>query len=415
MWLGIELSLPDCTSCSPVSHHLAARLRVWLLIRSRRGLLQGGRKSRPDSPTAAAVRFRDSLPAFHTAARASRTSCSSTRLVTHDRNRAATRSSPSITSRGSISCIPPPSPSSSPPSDSPFSATTATSSASAEISRQHMIEFRNVTKYYPRQNRPRSTFCRDVSLTIPGRTNLAVLGPNGAGKSTLLRLIGGAESANSGQIITDANISWPLGLTSGFQGSLTGRKNVLFVCNINGLSRAQARQVIRHVIDFAEIGDYFDMPVNTYSSGMRARLNFGLSIGLRFRCLSDRRTHLGGRLVFRDKAKAAFEDIRRRASLVFRFPQCRNPARVLRFRLVPAGRHRRTFREYRKGIDAYQEYIIARSLASGKSRLRENRATQTHGRKSRRKRRHGKCRKEASPYPKQTPNRQGNAKLIPIR
>ena len=116
-----------------------------------------------------------------------------------------------------------------------------------------MIELRNVSKCYPVNNGLRHVL-RDVSLIIPDRTNIAVLGPNGAGKSTFLRLIGGAEDADSGTIITDSEISWPLGLNSGFQGSLTGRQNVLFVCQINGLDLHAIRHVMTQVIDFAEIG-----------------------------------------------------------------------------------------------------------------------------------------------------------------
>src|SRR5688572_29373762 len=127
-----------------------------------------------------------------------------------------------------------------------------------------MIEIRNLTKSYPVKNGLRYVL-RDVSLTIPSRTNIAILGSNGSGKSTFLRLIGGAESADSGSIITDEEISWPLGLASGFQGSLTARQNVLFVCRINGLNFDESRYVINQVIEFTELGEYFDMPVNTFS------------------------------------------------------------------------------------------------------------------------------------------------------
>jgi len=229
-----------------------------------------------------------------------------------------------------------------------------------------MIEFRNLTKFYPAKN-GRRYILRDVSLVIPGHKNIAVLGPNGAGKSTMLRLIGGAESANSGQIITDANISWPLGLTSGFQGSLTGRKNVQFVCNVNGLSRFQTRQVIQHVIDFAEIGDYFDMPVSTYSSGMRARLNFGLSTAFDFDVyLIDELTSVGDSL-FRDKARAAFEKIRRRASLVFVSHNVETLRESCDSALFLREGKADYFEDIEQGIDAYQEYILERSLASGKA------------------------------------------------
>lgn len=179
-----------------------------------------------------------------------------------------------------------------------------------------MIELRNVTKYYPVQNGVRFVL-NDVSFTIPTRANVAVLGPNGAGKSTFLRLIGGSESANSGTILTDSEISWPLGLASGFQGSLTARQNLLFVCRINGLDRPDTRQVIRQVAEFTEIGEYFDMPVNTYSSGMRARLGFGLSMAFRFDVyLIDELTSVGD-VNFKQKAKAAFKEICKDASLIY--------------------------------------------------------------------------------------------------
>ncbi|GAA5124117.1 ABC transporter ATP-binding protein [Luteolibacter yonseiensis] len=179
-----------------------------------------------------------------------------------------------------------------------------------------MIELRNVTKYYEVRHGVRYIL-NDVSLTIPSRTNVAVIGSNGAGKSTFLRLIGGSEPANSGTILTDSEISWPLGLASGFQGVLTGRQNVMFVCKINGLSRGDTRQVIRQVSEFAEIAEYFDMPVQTYSSGMRARLGFGLSMAFRFDVyLIDELTSVGD-TNFKNKAKQAFNRISRHASLIF--------------------------------------------------------------------------------------------------
>lgn len=179
-----------------------------------------------------------------------------------------------------------------------------------------MIELQNISKYY-RVHNGRRDILRNVSLLIPDRTNIAVLGPNGAGKSTFLRLIGGAEPSDSGSIITDENISWPLGLASGFQGSLTGRQNVSFVCKINGLSSSELNHVIKQVVDFTEIGEYFDMPVNTYSSGMRARLTFGLSMAFAFDVyLIDELTSVGD-MLFREKAKAAFKRLQERASIIF--------------------------------------------------------------------------------------------------
>jgi len=221
-----------------------------------------------------------------------------------------------------------------------------------------MIELKNVSKAYPVNDGMRHVL-RDVSLIIPDRTNIAVLGPNGAGKSTFLRLIGGAEDADSGTIITDSEISWPLGLNSGFQGSLTGRQNVLFVCQINGLTPYAIRHVTNQVIAFAEIGEYFDMPVNTYSSGMRARLSFGLSMSFKFDIyLIDELTSVGD-IIFREKAQAAFNKIRKRASLIFvshnlaTLRQSCDSALFLRDGLADF------YPDINDGIAAYKQYIRA--------------------------------------------------------
>lgn len=219
-----------------------------------------------------------------------------------------------------------------------------------------MIELQKVTKSYPVKNGVRYIL-NEVSVTIPDRTNLAILGPNGAGKSTLLRLIGGAEPADNGAIITDSNISWPLGLTSGFQGSLTGRENVLFVCRINGLNRDESRHVIHQVTEFAELGEYFDMPVSTYSSGMKGRLSFGLSMAFEFDVyLIDELTSVGD-MIFREKAKAAFEQIRKRASLVFVSHNLGTLLQSCQSALFVRDGMADFYQEIQDGIDAYTEYM----------------------------------------------------------
>ncbi len=179
-----------------------------------------------------------------------------------------------------------------------------------------MIEFKNLTKYYPTAD-GRRYILDDISIRIPSDNNIGILGANGAGKSTLLRLIGGAESANAGHIITEKTISWPLGLASGFQGSLTGRQNTQFVCRINGLTKQEVKEVSEFVLDFTELAGYYDMPVRSYSSGMRARLTFGLSMAFDFDVyLVDELTSVGD-MGFRAKAADAFKKIKERSSLIF--------------------------------------------------------------------------------------------------
>lgn len=144
-----------------------------------------------------------------------------------------------------------------------------------------MFELKNVTKSYLTPKGRRYVF-RNLSLSIPPGKNIGLIGRNGAGKSTLMRLLGGADVPDSGVIQTDQSISWPVGLSGGFQGSMTGRENVKFVCRVYGAEGASMREKVRYVEDFAEIGDWFDEPVKTYSSGMRSRLAFGLSMAFDF-------------------------------------------------------------------------------------------------------------------------------------
>ncbi|MFL6647586.1 MAG: ABC transporter ATP-binding protein [Sulfurifustaceae bacterium] len=143
-----------------------------------------------------------------------------------------------------------------------------------------MIALEGLTKSY-RTKSGRHYVFRDLSLTLPEDKSIGIIGRNGAGKSTLLRIIGGIDKPDSGKIITAKSISWPVGLSGGFQGSMTGRENVKFVTRLYA-HEADIPAKLAYVESFAEIGKYFDMPVKTYSSGMRSRLAFGLSMAFDF-------------------------------------------------------------------------------------------------------------------------------------
>jgi capsular polysaccharide transport system ATP-binding protein len=151
---------------------------------------------------------------------------------------------------------------------------------SAEVSNNQtsktMLSLRNITKYYPSRFGRRYAL-KNVSIDLPW-ANIAVMGPNGAGKSTLLRIIGGTEFPNAGTIETQHSISWPLALGTGFQGSLSGRDNTRFVCRIHGIPEQQLKEKEEFVKEFSELGDYFELPIKTYSSGMRSRFNFAVSM-----------------------------------------------------------------------------------------------------------------------------------------
>ena len=155
-----------------------------------------------------------------------------------------------------------------------------------------MIEVRNLTKSY-RSIKGRHVVFRDLNFTIPGGRNVALLGRNGQGKSTLLRLLAGQDMPDKGEIVCNKSISWPIGLSSAFQGSLTGRENTKFVARVHGVDRSHIREIIQYVEGFAEIGTHFDMPVRSYSSGMRGRLRIRTEPGVQFRLLPDRRGIVG--------------------------------------------------------------------------------------------------------------------------
>jgi capsular polysaccharide transport system ATP-binding protein len=177
-----------------------------------------------------------------------------------------------------------------------------------------MIRVRGLSKSFTYQGR-RSVIFKNLNFTIATGESVAILGANGAGKSTLLRLLGGIDLPDSGTIETDASISWPVGIVGGFQGSLTGRENVMFVSRIYAAKRDIPMKV-SYVEEFAELGVYFDRPFKTYSSGMRSRIAFGLSMAFDFDVyLIDEITAAGDQR-FREKSKRLLLDRKQRADFL---------------------------------------------------------------------------------------------------
>jgi len=164
-----------------------------------------------------------------------------------------------------------------------------------------MIEVSNLTKSFYYQGK-KTTIFKDLSFKINTGESIAILGANGAGKSTLLRILGGIDLPDSGTIKTDRTISWPVGLVGGFQGSLTGRENVTFVSRIYA-EKKKVPEKVRYVEEFAELGVYFDRPFKTYSSGMRSRVTFGLSMAFDFDVYLIDEVTAAGDQRFREKSK----------------------------------------------------------------------------------------------------------------
>lgn len=143
-----------------------------------------------------------------------------------------------------------------------------------------MISIEHVSKQYATRH-GNVTVLDDISLTVKPGEKIGILGRNGAGKSTFIRLVSGAERPSQGHISRSMSVSWPLAFGGAFQGSLTGLDNLRFICRIYG---THAEDKIGFVKEFSELGRYLLEPVKTYSSGMRARLAFAISMVVEFDC-----------------------------------------------------------------------------------------------------------------------------------
>jgi capsular polysaccharide transport system ATP-binding protein len=175
-----------------------------------------------------------------------------------------------------------------------------------------MIELDRITKAYPTRS-GMNVVLDAISFSFPAHTNVGILGRNGSGKSTLLRVLAGTEEADSGTIRRNGTVSWPIGFSGGFNGSLNGEENCRFVARIYGMD---VDEVVGFTMEFAELGEYFYMPVKTYSSGMRARLAFGLSMAVDFDAyLVDEVTAVGDSN-FQAKCRKAFEERSGRSSVI---------------------------------------------------------------------------------------------------
>lgn len=153
-----------------------------------------------------------------------------------------------------------------------------------------MISVEHVCKEY-QTRQGRRTVLQDINFKLEKGEKIGILGRNGAGKSTLIRLMSGVEPPTSGEIRRTMSISWPLAFSGAFQGSLTGMDNLRFICRIYNVDAAYVKAFTE---EFSELGQYLYEPVKRYSSGMKARLAFALSLAVEFDCyLIDEVTAVG--------------------------------------------------------------------------------------------------------------------------
>jgi capsular polysaccharide transport system ATP-binding protein len=167
-----------------------------------------------------------------------------------------------------------------------------------------MIRFTNVSKHFVTPV-GRKMLLENASITFPTGRAVGLLGRNGAGKTTIMQIIGGSIKPNSGLIEKTGTISWPVGFAGSFNREMTGAQNTKFVARIYGVDTTS---LLAYVQDFAELGGHFHMPVRNYSSGMRSRLAFGISIGIPFDTyLVDEVTSVGD-AAFKRKSRLAFRN-----------------------------------------------------------------------------------------------------------
>ncbi|MGX0901641.1 capsular polysaccharide transport system ATP-binding protein [Roseovarius sp. MBR-79] len=175
-----------------------------------------------------------------------------------------------------------------------------------------MIRFERLTKSF-RVRDTRKVVLDNQTLRLPEGVSVALLGRNGAGKSTLLQLVAGSLRPDSGRVIRHGLVSWPVGFGGSFHRDLTGAENTRFIARIYGVD---AEELVDFVADFADLGKHFHMPVRSYSAGMRARLTFGASMGIRFDTyLVDEVTSVGD-AAFRAKSRRVFVDRMRHAGAI---------------------------------------------------------------------------------------------------
>jgi capsular polysaccharide transport system ATP-binding protein len=178
-----------------------------------------------------------------------------------------------------------------------------------------MILVEDVYKRYRTSHGVGPWVLQGVNFTIPTNMSVGLIGGNGVGKSTLLRIIGGVDLPTRGRVERRSKVSWPMGFGGGLQRSLTGRQNAKFVCRIHGHEDDIPERLLQ-IQKFANLGPGFDEPVQTYSSGMRARLLFALSLAFDFDVyISDELTAVGD-AAFKAKARAEFKKLADHASII---------------------------------------------------------------------------------------------------
>lgn len=220
-----------------------------------------------------------------------------------------------------------------------------------------MIIVEDVHKRYVGEHGAGKWILSGINITIPSRHSVALIGRNGAGKSTLLRIIGGIDFPTRGRVRRHCQVSWPMG-GAGLEGTLTGRQNAKFVCRIHGHQDELADR-LAYIQAFAELGPAFDEPVQTYSSGMRSRLQFAMSLAFNFEVYISDEVTAAGDAKFRKKAAEAFKSVADQASVIMVSHDEGTLKQFCRSAIWINNGRAHWFDELEDGLKAYKDNLLA--------------------------------------------------------
>ena len=212
-----------------------------------------------------------------------------------------------------------------------------------------MLVARNLSKQYLLDGRPRTLF-RDLSFDLPPGGRLALLGRNGQGKSTLIKILGGVVWPTTGDVRWSMSCSWPLGFTGGFQGGMTGLDNIRFLARVY---RRPVQELIERVDEFAALGKGLLMPLKYYSSGMRARLAFGISIAIEFDCYLIDEVISVGDVLFRERCEEELFGVRAHRAFIIASHDLEFLRRTCRRAIVIESGRAKIFDDIDLAIDIY--------------------------------------------------------------
>jgi capsular polysaccharide transport system ATP-binding protein len=227
-----------------------------------------------------------------------------------------------------------------------------------------MIRLQNLTKAYHFKGHPKY-IVRNAVAEFPTGKAVALLGRNGTGKSTLLQLIAGTINPDSGRVLIDGTISWPIGLAGCIHPELTGVQNVRFIARVYGVD---TDEMVDFVADFAELGQNYYQPVRNYSSGQRARLNFGMSMAIKFDCyLVDEVTAVGDS-GFKAKSTRVFRDRMANAGSIFVSHSISNIKAICDAGMVLENGVLTYYPDVFEAIDAHEQNLLGPGYKRSKSR-----------------------------------------------